>query len=358
MKCGIIGLPNVGKSTLFNSLSSTKVGSANFPFCTIEPNLGMIQVPDERLYKLEEMVLPEKLIPAMVEIIDIAGLVKGAHKGEGLGNKFLSHIGSANALIHMLRCFEEEDVIHVEGKVDPIADKEIVDLELQLKDLETIEKKQEKEKKNPKSKDLISVLEKLKSQLNSSKNLRELILDKEEEELIKDLNLLTLKPIIYLCNVDEKSLIYSNPHLEKVKEMALREKAQVLIVAAKIEAELAELENQEEKKFFLEDLGLESPGVDRLIKAVYDLLGLETYFTVGQKEVRAWTICKNSKAPVAASVIHSDFEKGFIRAEVIHYKDFIKYKSEAKAREAGKLSIEGKEYVVQDGDIIHFRFNV
>lgn len=363
MKCGIVGLPNVGKSTLFNSLSSAKAQSANYPFCTIEPNLGTVQVPDPRLEVLEGFVQPERVQPAVVEIVDIAGLVKGASKGEGLGNQFLANIRECQAIIHVLRCFENENITHVEGDVNPIRDKEIIDLELQLKDLEMVEKRLEKVKKATRTGDkemLLAkeVLEKVNAQLEEGRNTRELKWEEAEQPIFDELQLLSAKPVLYVCNVDETSVKEGNEWVEKVKENVKNEDAKVIVLAVQVEADIMELETYEERQMFLDELDLEEPGVNRLIRTAYELLNLQTYFTAGVKEVRAWTIHKGDTAPVAASVIHTDFEKGFIRAEVIHYEDYKEYGSESKAREAGKLSIEGKEYVVQDGDIMHFRFNV
>ncbi len=363
MKCGIVGLPNVGKSTLFNCLSNAKAQSANYPFCTIEPNVGTVSVPDPRLSKLEELVKPERVLPAVVEIVDIAGLVKGASKGEGLGNQFLGNIRECNAIIHVLRCFENDNITHVDGSINPVRDKGTIDIELQLKDLETVEKRIERARKVAKSGDkdeakVLAVLEKAKTFLEQGKNLREMDLSDDETEIISDLYLITFKPVMYLCNVDEAAVKNGNEHVEAVKEAVKNEKAEVLVLAAQIEADIAELDTYEERQIFLEELGLEEPGVNRLIRSAYSLLDLQTYFTAGVKEVRAWTIKRGATAPQAAGVIHTDFEKGFIRAEVISYDDFVEYGSEAKAREAGKLKIEGKSYIVQDGDVMHFLFNV
>jgi len=364
LKCGIVGLPNVGKSTLFNCLSNSKAQAANFPFCTIEPNVGSIIVPDERLNKIAELVKPQNIVPTTVEIVDIAGLVKGASKGEGLGNKFLSNIRECEAIIHVIRCFDNPNVVHVEGSINPIRDKEIIDIELQLKDLETVEtrlKRIEKQAKTGNDKEAqktYQLLEKIKQTLEAGKSARVLNLSQEEKDRIKDLNLLTIKPVLYVCNVDEASAKTGNQYSQQIEKVATEENAEVLVITAQMESEIAALETYEEKQMFLSELGLDEPGVSKLIKKAYKLLNLQTYFTAGVKEVRAWTIEKGWTAPQAAGVIHSDFEKGFIKAEVISYDDFIKYGSEAACREAGKLRIEGKEYIVQDGDIMHFRFNV
>lgn len=364
MKAGIVGLPNVGKSTLFNSLSSAKAQSANFPFCTIEPNVGVINVPDERLLKLEELVQPQQVVPATVEIVDIAGLVKGASTGEGLGNQFLANIRETDAILHVLRCFDDDNVVHVDGKIDPIADKETIDIELQLKDLETVEKKLEKTKRAAQTGDKeaiaeAKILEEVKNGLESNRSVRSIDLDEDlKKDHIKPLQLITDKPVMYVCNVDEASAVSGNKYVEKVKASVGDENAEVLVLAVGIEADISELETFEERKEFLDDIGLEEAGVSKLIKKAYSLLDRSTYFTAGEKEVRAWTFPTGAKAPEAAGVIHSDFEKGFIRAEVITYDDYVKYGSETKVKEAGKLRIEGKEYVVRDGDVMNFRFNV
>ncbi len=363
LKCGIVGLPNVGKSTLFNCLSNAKAQSANFPFCTIEPNVGTITVPDERLNKLEELVNPERVIPTTIEIVDIAGLVKGAHKGEGLGNQFLANIREVDAIIHVLRCFDDGNVVHVDGSVDPVRDKEVIDMELQLKDLETVEKKMGGVERKAKTGDkdaskIFSVYELLKNHLESGNSARSLELEKEQLIIANELQLLTIKPVLYLCNVDEGSVVNGNKYVDIVKSAVSKESAQVLILGAGIEADISELDTFEERKEFLNDIGLDEPGVSKLIRYAYSLLNLQTYFTAGVKEVRAWTINKGMTAPQAAGVIHTDFEKGFIRAEVIGYKDYVKYGSENAVKEAGKLQVQGKEYLPADGDVMHFRFNV
>ena len=364
MKAGIIGLPNVGKSTLFNCLTNAKAQSANFPFCTIEPNMGIVNVPDMRLEILESIVDPEKVIPATIEILDIAGLVKGASRGEGLGNKFLSNIRETDAVIHVLRCFDNDKIIHVEGSIDPIRDKEIIDMELQLKDLETIDKKIERleriiktgEKNAIKEND---VLFKIKSSIEKSKNVRELNFSEEDyTQFVKPLQLLTDKPVLYVCNVDELSASKGNNYVNEIKKMILNENSNLIYLSVNIEAEISELDNFDEKKIFLDDLGLEESGSFKMIQSTYELLNRQTFFTAGKKEVKAWTINRGDKAPKAASVIHSDFEKGFICAEVMNFSDFKKYGSEIKVKEAGKMKIEGKDYKVNDGDVIHFRFNV
>lgn len=365
LQCGIVGLPNVGKSTLFNCLSSAKAQAANFPFCTIEPNVGVITVPDERLNKLAEIVHPGRIVPATVEIVDIAGLVKGASKGEGLGNKFLANIRETDAIIHVLRCFDDGNVVHVDGTVDPVRDKEIIDTELQLKDLETIETRLPKVQKmaqtggDKDAKAQYSVMTQIKAALEQGKSARTVKFETPEEQIaLRDLFLLTSKPVLYLCNVDEASAKDGNAYVNAVREAVKDEEAEVLVISAKIESEISELESYEERQMFLEELGLEESGVNRLIHSAYSLLNLQTYITAGPMEVKAWTFRKGMKAPQCAGIIHTDFEKGFIRAEVIKYDDYIQYGSEAAIKEAGKLGVEGKDYVVQDGDIMHFRFNV
>jgi GTP-binding protein YchF len=365
LQCGIVGLPNVGKSTLFNCLSSAKAQSANFPFCTIEPNLGTINVPDERLNKLAELVNPQKIVPATVEIVDIAGLVKGASKGEGLGNKFLANIRETDAILHVLRCFDDDNIVHVDGHIDPVRDKEIIDAELQIKDLETIENRIGKVQKqaqtggDKQAKLAYDVLLKFKDALDRGCNARTVSFDtKDEQKIAHDLFLLTSKPVLYICNVDEAAAINGNSHVEAVREAVRGENAEILIVAARVESEISELESFEERQMFLSEIGLAESGVNRLIKSAYKLLNLETFLTAGPQEVRAWTYTKGSKAPQCAGVIHTDFEKGFIRAEVIKYDDYIAFGSEAAVKEAGKMAVEGKDYIVRDGDIMHFRFNV
>lgn len=363
LKCGIVGLPNVGKSTLFNCLSNAKAQSANFPFCTIEPNIGTISVPDPRLEKLETIVNPERVVPTTMEIVDIAGLVKGASKGEGLGNQFLANIRETDAIIHVLRCFDDGNIIHVDGSVNPIRDKEIIDIELQLKDLETIEKRLASIARMLKSGDKEVVKEnevalRIKEGLEQGKSVRALDFDEKEREVVGRFQLITSKPVLYLCNVDEASVKSGNTYVDQVKEAVKDEAAEVLVIGAKIESDITELETYEERKMFLDELGLDEPGVNRLIRSAYALLNLQTYFTAGVKEVRAWTIHKGMTAPQAAGVIHTDFEKGFIRAEVMKYNDFTTLGSEAAVKDAGRFKVEGKEYVVEDGDIMHFRFNV
>ena len=363
LKCGIVGLPNVGKSTLFNCLSNAKAQSANFPFCTIEPNVGTITVPDERLNTLEELVSPEKVLPTTIEIVDIAGLVKGAHKGEGLGNQFLANIREVDAIIHVLRCFEDENVIHVDGKVDPVSDKEIIDMELQLKDLETLDKRIGALERKAKSGDkdaakVYDIYVLVKTHLESGQSIRSMDLDEKDFQVLSELQLITAKPVMYVCNVEESAVISGNEHVESVKKAIINENAEILILGAGIESDIADLDDFDERKMFLDDLGLDEPGVCKLIKKAYSLLNLQTYFTAGEKEVRAWTIRKGMTAPQAAGVIHTDFEKGFIKAEVINYNDYVKYESENAVKEAGKLMIQGKDYVVSDGDVMHFRFNV
>ncbi len=357
-------MPNVGKSTLFNCLSNAKAQSANFPFCTIEPNIGVVNVPDPRLEKLESLVHPERVLPATVEIVDIAGLVKGASKGEGLGNQFLGNIRETDAILHVLRCFDDDNVVHVDGSIDPIRDKETIDMELQLKDLESVEKKLDKVKRaaktgNKEAQKEEAVLVKLKEELEAGISVRAIEIDgADRKEFVSPLQLITDKPVLYVCNVDEASAVEGNAYVDKVKEAVANEKAEVLVLAVGTEADINELETYEERQMFLEDLGLKEPGSSKLIRAAYHLLNLHTYFTAGVKEVRAWTIPVGATAPQAAGVIHTDFEKGFIRVEVISYDDYVTFGSEVKVKEAGKMRVEGKEYVVKDGDVMHFRFNV
>ena len=364
MKAGIVGLPNVGKSTLFNCLSNAKAQSANFPFCTIEPNIGVVNVPDPRLDRLTDLVNPEKVITATVEIVDIAGLVKGASKGEGLGNQFLGNIRETNAILHVLRCFEDDNIVHVDGSVDPLRDKETIDIELQLKDLESTEKRRDKTQRaaktgNKEAQKELEVLNKIIASLEAAQNVRSIAFSEEDRmNYVNTLQLITDKPVMYVCNVSEEDAVDGNDYVNQIKAAVAQENAEVLILAVSIEADINELESYDERQMFLEDLGLSEPGSAKLIRAAFQLLSLQTYFTAGEKEVRAWTISKGATAPQAAGVIHTDFEKGFIRAEVISYQDYNELGSEQKVKEAGKMRVEGKDYIVDDGDVMHFRFNV